>query len=173
MSVFRSTAEGRSPFGKIREFRRRRPGRPGILLESHSQRMILLPDWREFIELLNSQKVDYVIVGTWARALHGVPRSTGDIDFFVRASPENANRLVKVLAQFGFASLGISRDDFLTPGQIIQLGIDPYRIDLIELAALSPQQAGRRAPEGPGGLGRNSRGVASAPYRHAASLLLL
>jgi len=71
--------------------------------------MTLFPDWREFIELLNSHSVDYVIVGAWARAFHGVPRSTGDIDFFVRMSPENADRLVRVLDQFGFASLGIRR----------------------------------------------------------------
>lgn len=93
--------------------------------------MTLPPDWREFIELLNSHGVEYVIVGAWARAIHGVPRSTGDIDFFVRASPENADRLVQVLSRFGFASLGIRREDFLALGQIIQLGVAPYRIDII------------------------------------------
>ncbi|HLK63400.1 MAG TPA: hypothetical protein VKU19_08170 [Bryobacteraceae bacterium] len=93
--------------------------------------MTLLPDWREFIELLNSHRVDYVIVGAWARAFHGVPRSTGDIDFFVRASEDNALRLVEVLDHFGFGSLGIAPSDFLTPGQVIQLGIDPYRIGLV------------------------------------------
>jgi hypothetical protein len=85
--------------------------------------MTLLPDWREFIELLNSHAVDYVIVGAWARAFHGIPRSTGDIDFFVRASPENADRLIRTLDQFGFASVGIRREDFLTPDRVIQLGI--------------------------------------------------
>ena len=75
--------------------------------------MTLLPDWREFIELLNSHAVDYVIVGAWARAFHGVPRSTGDIDFFVRPSPENADRLIRALNEFGFASIGITHEDFL------------------------------------------------------------
>jgi hypothetical protein len=93
--------------------------------------MTLLPDWREFIELLNSHAVEYVIVGAWARAFHGVPRSTGDIDFFVRASLENAHRLVRALDQFGFASLEITPADFLKPDHIIQLGIDPYRIDIV------------------------------------------
>jgi hypothetical protein len=93
--------------------------------------MTLLPDWREFIELLNAHGVDYVIVGAWARAFHGIPRSTGDIDFFVRRSPENAQRLVLVLNQFGFGSLDIKPDDFLAPERILQLGIDPYRIDII------------------------------------------
>jgi hypothetical protein len=93
--------------------------------------MTLFPDWREFIELLNSHGVDYVIVGAWARAFHGVPRSTGDIDFFVRSSTENADKLLGVLAEFGFASLSITREDFLAEARIIQLGIDPYRIDII------------------------------------------
>ena len=93
--------------------------------------MDLLPDWREFIELLNFHSVEYVIVGAWARAFHGVPRSTGDIDFLVRTSAENADRLVRALDEFGFASLGIRREDFLVPDRVVQLGIAPYRIDLL------------------------------------------
>jgi hypothetical protein len=93
--------------------------------------MTLLPDWRAFIELLNSHGVEYVVVGAWARAFHGVPRSTGDIDFFVRGSTENAQKLVRVLQVFGFGSLGIKAEDFLTPDRIIQLGVEPYRIDII------------------------------------------
>lgn len=93
--------------------------------------MTLPRDWHEFIELLNSHAVDYVIVGAWARTLHGVPRSTGDIDFFVRASPENASRLMRALDQFGFGSAGIKPEDFLTPNHVVQLGVEPYRIDII------------------------------------------
>ena len=54
--------------------------------------MKLPPDWREFIELLNSNGVEYVVVGGHAVGYHGYPRYTGDIDFFVRADPENALR---------------------------------------------------------------------------------
>src|SRR5271166_5252731 len=93
--------------------------------------MTLFPDWREFIGLLSSHAVDYLIVGAWARAFHGIPRSTGDIDFFVRPSAENADRLVRVLDQFGFASVGITREDFLTPDRVVQLGMEPYRIDVL------------------------------------------
>jgi hypothetical protein len=93
--------------------------------------MTLLPDWREFIALLNSHSVEYIVVGAWARSFYGVPRATGDIDFFVRCSPENASRLVQALDQFGFGSLGITPDDLDKPDRIIQLGIDPYRIDIV------------------------------------------
>lgn len=93
--------------------------------------MKLHPGWREFIELLNSHGVDYLIVGAYARAFHGVPRSTGDIDFFIRSSPANAGRLEKVIEAFGFGTLGIRAEDFQTPDRIIQLGLEPYRIDLV------------------------------------------
>jgi hypothetical protein len=64
-------------------------------------------------------------------AYHGYPRTTGDIDFFVEVSEENAHKLVAVLGQFGFASLGLTAKDFLEPGTIIQLGYPPNRIDLV------------------------------------------
>jgi hypothetical protein len=86
---------------------------------------------REFIESLNSHHVEYLIVGAFALAFHGVPRSTGDIDLFVRRSPENALRMERVLVEFSFASLGLSAADFMAPDQIIQLGHPPNRIDLL------------------------------------------
>jgi hypothetical protein len=93
--------------------------------------MPLQKDLREFIESLNSHNVDYLIVGAFALAFHGVPRSTGDIDIFVRRSPENAARIEEVLVRFSFASLGLSAADFLSPDQVIQLGHPPNRIDLL------------------------------------------
>ncbi len=93
--------------------------------------MPLQKDLREFIESLNSQHVEYLIVGAFALAFHGVPRSTGDIDILLRRSPENAARIVEVLVQFSFASLGLSAADFMPPDQVIQLGHPPNRIDLL------------------------------------------
>lgn len=93
--------------------------------------MKLPRDFREFIELLNSESVKYVIVGGWAVAFHGHPRFTGDLDFFVEASSDNAGRLMRVLDRFGFTRLGLQERDFLQPDRIIQLGRPPRRIDLI------------------------------------------
>jgi len=93
--------------------------------------MKLPPDFREFIELLNSENVKYLIVGGWAVAFHGHPRFTGDLDFFVEASSDNAGRLMRVLGRFGFTGLGLQERDFLEPDRIIQLGRPPRRIDLI------------------------------------------
>jgi hypothetical protein len=94
--------------------------------------MLKLPkDLREFVELLNSHEVRYLIVGGYAVAYHGYPRATGDIDFFVERSPENARKLETVLAEFGFGALGLTAQDFLQPGTVVQLGYPPNRIDLL------------------------------------------
>jgi hypothetical protein len=80
---------------------------------------------REFIGLLSSRKVEYVIVGGHAVAFHGYPRFTGDIDFFVRPTLENGGRLVEVLDAFGFGSLGFDPAIFAAPRKVIQLGRPP------------------------------------------------
>ncbi len=93
--------------------------------------MKLPKDFREFIESLNSESVRYVIVGGYAVAHHGYPRYTGDIDFFVEPSAENARRIVKVLQRFGFAGLGLTERDFAEGDRVIQLGVPPRRIDIV------------------------------------------
>lgn len=89
------------------------------------------PDFRELLALFNGQEVEYIIVGAYALAYHGAPRFTGDIDVYVRPTPENAVRILKALEAFGFGSLGLKSDDFQKPEQVIQLGVLPVRIDLI------------------------------------------
>jgi hypothetical protein len=93
--------------------------------------MPLPEDWRAFIESLNSNGVEYVVVGAVALAHHGHPRYTGDLDVLVRNSIENAKRLESALARFGFAALGLKAADFVDSYRVIQLGIPPNRIDLL------------------------------------------
>jgi len=88
-------------------------------------------EWREFIESLNSNKVEYLVVGAVALAHHGWPRYTGDLDILIRNTAENILRLKTSLDQFGFGSLGLKAGDFAEPGQVIQLGLPPKRIDLL------------------------------------------
>lgn len=92
---------------------------------------MLSQDFREFIELLNSNEVRYLIVGGYAVAVHGYPRYTKDLDVWIYADSENVEKLISALKQFGFGSLGLTPDDFLTPDQVIQLGYPPNRIDLL------------------------------------------
>lgn len=93
--------------------------------------MPLPEDWRAFIESLNSNGVEYVIVGAVALAYHGFPRYTGDLDVLIRTSSENTKRLESVLAGFGFGALGLKAADFATSYRVIQLGVAPNRIDLL------------------------------------------
>ena len=93
--------------------------------------MRLSNDFREFLESLNSRGIDYVIVGAHSLAFHARPRYTGDLDILVRATPENAAKLVDLLNHFGFADPGFKESDFAEPEQLIQLGRPPNRIDLL------------------------------------------
>jgi len=93
--------------------------------------MILEKDFEDFIELLNNHQVAYMIVGGYALAFHGKPRQTGDLDIWIDISEQNAEKLVTVIKDFGMASLGFSKEDFLKPGYISQIGFPPLRIDIL------------------------------------------
>lgn len=93
--------------------------------------MKLPSDLLAFIGSLNAAKVKYVIVGGYAVAYHGHPRFTGDIDFFIEPSEENAARVIQAMDLFGFSSLGLSVKDFTNPDAIVQLGYPPNRIDVM------------------------------------------
>lgn len=88
-------------------------------------------DWKEFIESLNSNRVEYVIVGALALAAHGRPRYTGDMDVLIRPELENASRVLAALREFGFRNLDLNVSDFMEPGQVVQLGVPPRRIDIL------------------------------------------
>ncbi len=92
---------------------------------------MLNKDFREFIELLNSNKVKYLLVGGYAIALHGHPRYTKDLDIWLELSEENASKVMKALNDFGFGDLDVTKEDFLHEGMVVQLGYPPNRIDLI------------------------------------------
>jgi hypothetical protein len=93
--------------------------------------MPLQKDLKEFVELLNSYEVDYLIIGGYALAFHGYPRYTGDIDLLVLPTVENAEKMMRALYEFGFSPSGLSADDFMADDQVIQLGRVPNRIDLV------------------------------------------
>ncbi len=88
-------------------------------------------DFKEFIQSLNDNQVRYLVIGGYAVALHGYPRYTKDIDIWIEMTPDNAANMMRALEQFGFGSLDLQPDDFLTPDSVIQLGYPPNRIDLI------------------------------------------
>jgi len=93
--------------------------------------MIVEQDFIDFITLLNKYKVEYMIVGAHALAYHGRPRHTGDLDIWIKSSEKNAQKMLQVIAQFGFASLGLKQEDFTRDNYVTQLGYPPLRIDIL------------------------------------------
>lgn len=88
-------------------------------------------DFEELFACLNARNVRAVIVGGYAFAFHAKPRFTKDIAVFVDPTPENAERLIRALEDFGFGSVGLTAADFASPGSIVQLGAPPNRVDLL------------------------------------------
>jgi hypothetical protein len=104
---------------------------------------MLNPDYKEMLFLLLENRVDFLLVGAYALAVHGFPRATGDIDIFLKPSPENARRAHKALSEFGAPLGNVSLADFESPGTILQIGVAPRRIDLItQISGLTFDEAG-------------------------------
>jgi hypothetical protein len=93
--------------------------------------MEIQEDFKELFELLNAHDVDYMIVGGYALAYHGAPRYTGDMDVLVRPDPDNAQRVMQALTEFGFGSVGLDDSDFLSADKVVQLGYPPVRVDIM------------------------------------------
>lgn len=93
--------------------------------------MNLEKDFLNFVELLNSYKVDYMVVGGYALAFHGEPRTTGDMDIWIDCTQANAEKMVTVMNKFGMGALGFKAEDFSEPGIINQIGQPPLRIDIL------------------------------------------
>lgn len=88
-------------------------------------------DFRDFVQLLIKNNVDYLIVGGYAVGIHGHPRYTGDLDIWLNPTVENAKRILQAVNEFGFSSYKLSVEDFTKQGNVIQLGYPPLRIDLL------------------------------------------
>ncbi len=96
--------------------------------------MKLSRDFKEFVECLNVSDVRYLVIGGYAVAYHGRPRYTKDLDIWLEASHDNGLKVVQALERFGFADLGLTAADFEIPDNVIQLGYEPQRIDLLTSA---------------------------------------
>ena len=93
----------------------------------------MIPDFRDLLEALLRFQARFLVVGAHAMAVHGVPRATADLDVWVECSPSNARRVWDALAAFGapLADLRIAESDLSRPDMVAQLGLPPYRVDLL------------------------------------------
>ncbi len=90
----------------------------------------LPPDFKEFLRLLNANRVEYLLIGGYAVAYHGYPRATADMDIWTAVYLRNAETVVSVLKQFGFNTPQLTPDLFMQEGQIIRMGMPPVRIEI-------------------------------------------
>jgi hypothetical protein len=89
------------------------------------------PDFSDMLSALSDEGVEYLLIGAYAMAVHGVPRATGDIDLWVRPTAENADRVLRALARFGAPLADLRAADLTGEGTVFQIGVAPNRIDVI------------------------------------------
>ena len=92
---------------------------------------LLTDDFKEFLRLLNANRVDYLLVGGYAVGLHGYPRATVDLDVWVRATGDNAERVLRALREFGFDLPELEPTLFTDPRSIVRFGVPPFRIEVM------------------------------------------
>lgn len=80
---------------------------------------------------LCDQQAEFLVVGAYAMAAHGFPRATGDIDIWVRPTPENAEKVWAALLAFGSPLFNLTKQDLCEPGIVFQMGLPPNRIDIL------------------------------------------
>ena len=92
---------------------------------------MLNPDFRDMLSALCDEKVEFLLVGAYALAVHGCPRATGDMDLWIRPTPENAQRVWRALERFGASRSRLKQEDLMVPENVFQIGVPPRRIDIL------------------------------------------
>jgi len=91
----------------------------------------LHPDFKDFLKLLNSNGVKYLLVGGYAVGYYGYPRATGDMDIWIAVNAENAAKAASALREFGMPQDEVTDSLFLEKDKIIRMGVPPLRIEVI------------------------------------------
>jgi len=93
--------------------------------------MIEFPkDFKEFLQLLNSKKIEYLVIGGYAVGYHGFPRATGDLDIWIAINEQTAMKMVEVLKEFGFDPPELKNELFLKEQKVIRMGVPPMRLEI-------------------------------------------
>jgi len=88
-------------------------------------------DFREFLQLLNSRKIEYLVIGGYAVGYHGYPRATGDMDVWIAMTERNASEMANALKEFGFDLPAVKKELFLKEGNVIRMGVPPMRLEIL------------------------------------------
>ncbi len=96
---------------------------------------MLIPDFKDMLSELLVSEIDFLLVGAYAMAAHGFPRSTGDIDIWVRADSETGPKTFDAIRRFGAPMHDLRIEDLSTPGFVFQIGVPPIRIDILTMVS--------------------------------------
>jgi hypothetical protein len=91
----------------------------------------LTQDFKEFLNLLNSARIEYLLIGGYAVSLYGYVRPTKDMDVWVAVDAANIDRLVEVLVQFGFSPASVPKPLFDGGRTVLRMGIPPNRVEIL------------------------------------------
>ena len=109
---------------------------------------ILPQDFRVFLKLLNSKRIEYLLIGGYAVGYYGYPRATADMDICIAISKENARKVTEAMKDFGVDTPALSEGIFLEPGKIIRMGYPPIRIEeLTEISGVNFKRCYARREE--------------------------
>lgn len=89
-------------------------------------------DFKELLRIFAEEEVEYLVVGGYAVIHHGQPRSTKDLDIWLRPSVENRHRVVRSFLRFGLPLMGgVVEEDFEQEGLQYAVGVPPCMIDFL------------------------------------------
>jgi hypothetical protein len=91
----------------------------------------LARDFKEFLKLLNSNHVEYLLIGGYAVGIYGHIRATNDLDIWINATAENVPKIERSLREFGFGATGLTANLFLEPNNVVRMGVPPIRIEML------------------------------------------
>ena len=91
-------------------------------------------DFRDFLQALNTNEVEYILVGGYAVILHGYRRTTGDMDIWVNTTLDNLNKLKKAFLEFGLPTNDLTDEKFLHDNSVdvFTYGRSPVSIDVMK-----------------------------------------
>jgi len=87
--------------------------------------------FRDFINELNNHQVEYLLIGGYAMGVYGHHRGTGDLDIFINASEDNAEKMVNASIVYGIPKDQLKKEMFLVP-KMIGIGEPPLRIEILK-----------------------------------------
>lgn len=88
-------------------------------------------DFKDMLSIFIKNNVQFIIVGAYALGAYMKPRATGDIDFWIKPSHENAVKAFQSIIEFGAPLHELQAKDFEKSGTVFQIGLPPLRIDII------------------------------------------